>query len=337
MKFLTDFPVKDLQNVPLLFESAPDAPLAHATVPIKLKPVDAANKVTGKLRQEFDIVRNGNVVYYTEIEDRLPVATVEEAPYSLEIVKPTVPLVANGLMDLKVVSKRKEGFKAPIRVFMIWKPPGVSILGEQTIAEGQNECTFVLDASAGVGAGTWKMTVMGEAEAGNGRIYNASPYCELTTAPAYLAAPTIPLTAVEQGKETIMTAKIEHLQPFEGEAVADVYGVPDTIPIEGSKITKDTTEVTFKVKTDAKSPIGKQGNLFVKVDVPVKGGIAVHRIATGSILRIDPPRKAPPPAPAQPQVVAQNKPKEAPKPAAPKTLSRLEQLRQEAAASAGKK
>lgn len=337
VKFLSDFPLKDMQNVPLLFEAAANAPLGHATVPIKLKPVDPANKVVGKLRQEFDIVRNGNVIYYTEIEDRLPVVTVEEAPYSLEIVKPTVPLVAGGVMDLKVVSKRKEGFKAPIRVFMIWKPPGVSILGEQTIAEGQNECTFILDASAGVSAGTWKMTVMGEAEAGNGRIYNAAPYCEITTAPAYLAAPTIQLTAVEQGKEAVMVAKIEHLQPFAGEANAEITGVPDTIPIEPAKINKDTKEVSFKVKTDAKSPIGKQGNLFVKVDVPVPGGIAVHRIATGSILRIDPPRKAPPPAPAQPQVVAQNKPKEEPKPAAPKALSRLEQLRQEAAASAGKK
>ncbi len=337
VKFLTDYPLKDLQNVPLLFEAAADAPLGHATVPIKLKPVDPATKVVGRLRQEFDIVRNGNVVYYTEVEDRLPVVTVEEAPYSLEIVKPAVSLVAGGVLDLKVVAKRKDGFKAPIRVFMIWKPPGVSILGEQTIAEGQNECVFVLDASSGVSAATWKMTVMGEAEMGNGRIYNASPYCELTTAPAFVSAPTIQLTAVEQGKEAVMVAKIEHLQPFVGEAEAQVYGVPDTIPIESAKINKDTKEVSFKVKTDAKSPVGKQGNLFVKIDVPVPGGVAVHRIATGSILRIDPPRKAPPPAPAQPQVVAQNKPKEGPKTPAPKVLSRLEQLRQEAAASAGKK
>ncbi len=337
VKFLTDYPLKDLQNVPLLFEAAADAPLGHATVPIKLKPVDPATKVVGRLRQEFDIVRNGNVVYYTEVEDRLPVVTVEEAPYSLEIVKPAVSLVAGGVLDLKVVAKRKDGFKAPIRVFMIWKPPGVSILGEQTIAEGQNECVFVLDASSGVSAATWKMTVMGEAEMGNGRIYNASPYCELTTAPAFVSAPTIQLTAVEQGKEAVMVAKIEHLQPFVGEAEAQVYGVPDTIPIESAKINKDTKEVSFKVKTDAKSPVGKQGNLFVKIDVPVPGGVAVHRIATGSILRIDPPRKAPPPAPAQPQVVAQNKPKEGPKTPAPKVLSRLEMLRQEAAASAGKK
>ena len=132
-------------------------------------------------------------------------------------------------MDLKVVSKRKEGFTKPIRVFMIWKPPGISTLGEQTIPEGGNECTFTLDASTGVSAGTWKLTVMGEVDAGNGRVYNASPFCDLNTAPAYLSAPTMAMAVVEQGKETEMTCKLEHPQAFNGEAEAQVIGVPDTI------------------------------------------------------------------------------------------------------------
>jgi hypothetical protein len=332
-KLLTEGVSKDINDAPLLFEAAADAPLGHQTVPIKLLPTDPATKVKGKLRQEFDVVRNGNVVYYTEIEDRLPVAVVEEAPYSLEIVKPAVSLVANGVLDLKVVAKRKEGFKAPIRVFMIWKSPGVSCLGEQTIAEGATECSFNLDAKNTVTDGKWNYTVMGEADAGNGRIYNASPFTEVSTTTAYLTAPAIPLVAVEKGKETVMIAKLEHLKPFEGKATAQVLGVPDTIKIEPAEITKDTKEVSFKVITDDKSPIGKQANLFVRVDVPVAGGTTTHRVALGSILRIDAPRKAPAPAPAAP-VVAANKPAEAPKPAAPvaaKPLSRLEQLRQEAA------
>lgn len=334
VKLLTDVVPKDIGSAPLLFEAAPEAPLGHQVVPISLTAVDPNVKTRGKLRQEFDVVRNGNVVYYTQIEDRLPVAVVEEAPYSLEIVKPAVPLVNNGILELKVAAKRKEGFKAPIRVFMIWKPNGVSALGEQTIPEGQNECTFQLDANSAAPAGKWNFTVMGEADGGSGRIYNASPFTEVETAPAYLTAPAIPLVAVEQGKEAVMVAKLEHLQPFEGEASAQVLGVPDTIPIESAKITKDTKEVAFKVKTTDKSPIGKQGNLFVRVDVPVKGTntTTIHRIALGSILRIDAPRKVVTPPPAAP-VVAAAKPKETPKPAAapaPKVLSRLEQLRMEA-------
>lgn len=333
VKLLTELAPKDLGNVPLLFEAAADAPLGHQTVPLQLSPLDPNTKTIGKLRQEFDVVRSGNVVYYTEIEDKLPVAVIDEAPYSLEIGKPTTALVANGVQDLKVTAKRKEGFKNAIRVFMIWKSPGVSCLGEQTIPEGQNECVFNLDANGAVTDGKWNYTVMGEVDAGNGRIYNASPFTEVTTTTAYLTAPAIPLVAVEQGKESVMVAKLEHLKPFEGKAKAQVLGVPDTIEIESAEITKETKEVAFKVKTTDKSPVGKQGNLFVRVDVPVPGGTTAHRIALGSILRIDAPRKVVAPPPAAP-VVAANKPKEAPKPAAAPTakpLSRLEQLRQEAA------
>lgn len=331
VKLLTSTLPKDYSSVPLMFEAAPDAPLGHAVVPVTLKSADPGNMTVGRMRQSFDVVRNGNVIYLTETHDKLPVAVVEEAPFSLEIEKPAVPLVNNGILQLKVTAKRKEGFTKPIRVFMMWKPSGVSSLGEQTIAEGKNECFFQLDANANAPAGKWNFVVMGEADAGNGRIYNASPFCEVETAPAFVSAPAIPLVAVEQGKETVMLAKIEHLKPFEGEAVATVLGVPDTIPIESAKITKDTKEVMFKVKTHDKSPVGKQSNLFVKVDVPVPGGSTTHRIALGSTLRIDAPRKAPPP-PAQP-VVAEAKPKDTPPapPAPPKPLSRLEQLRQEAA------
>lgn len=327
IKLLTDTLPKDYASIPLLFESTAEAALASSTVPLTLKAGDATQAMVGRLRQPFDVVREGNVIFLTENHDQLPVAVVEEVPFSLEIQTPPVPLVAGGVMNLKVVAKRKEGFTQPIRVFMIWKPTGVSSLGEVTIAEKTNEAVFVLDAKADVPAGKWKLTVMGEVDAGKGRVYNASPFHEIETAPASVKAPAMTLAVVEQGKETVMVAKVEVLQPFDGEAVAQVVGVPETIVIETAKITKDSKEVTFKVKTTDKSPVGKQANLFVSVEVPVQGSPTTHRIAAGSVLRIDAPRKA---APAAPQAVVVAKPKEV-APAAPKVLSRLEQLRQEAA------
>ncbi|WP_156346148.1 PPC domain-containing protein [Verrucomicrobium spinosum] len=319
-------------SIPLLFEATADAPLGGAAVPVTLKPTDPAQKVEGRMAQEFDMVRSGNTIYYTEQVDQLPVAVVEEVPYTLDLIKPTTPLVPNGLLSLKVVAKRKEGFKAAIRVLMLWRPNGINSQGEIDIPEGQDEGTFTLDSTGNVSPGTYNLTVLGEAEGGNGTIYAASPFCEVTVVPAYLSG-SMQLTAVEQGKEGEFLCKLEHALPFDGEASAKIYGIPDSVEVETLKFNKDAKELTFKIKTTDKSPVGKHANLFCQVDVPVQGGVAVHRIAGGTTLRVDAPRKAPA-APAQPaaQVAAAKPATPAATDAPKKQLSRLEQLRQEAAA-----
>ena len=333
VKLLTEHAPKDMPNAPLLFEAAADAPLGQAIVPVRLEPVDPQNKVIGRLRQNFDVVRDGNVIYLTDTEDRLPVVVVEEAPYALEIVTPKVPLVQNGVYDLKVVAKRKPGFAAAIRVVMVWTPPGISSLGEMTIPAGANECFFQLNANAGVAPAEWKFVVMGEADAGRGRVFNASPFCGLKTQPAYVAAPAFPMAAIEQGQEGIVTTKLEQLQPFEGEAVARLVGIPDTITSEPIKITKASTDLTFRLNPGKDCFPGKLSNLFIQVDVPVAGGTTTHRVALGSSLRVDAPRKAAPAPVAKVEAPKADATKPAAAaPAAPVVLSRLEQLRQQAAA-----
>ncbi|MGA0133639.1 MAG: hypothetical protein ACO3ND_04715 [Opitutales bacterium] len=330
VKLLTTEAPGALANVPFLLEAAPDAPLGHGLSPVRLVSADPAVKVVGQMRRTYDIVRIGNVIYYQGIEDTLPVAVVDEAPYSLEIEKPSVPLVRDGVLPLKVIAKRKEGFAGPIRVFMIWTPPGISSLGELTIPAGADSCVFQLSASGSVATQAWNFAVQGEADAGKGRIYNASPFCEVRTEDAFVAANAVPLTAVERGKQAIMATNFEAPRPFEGEAVATLVGLPDTIQIAPIKVTKDTKELRFDVVTSDASPIGKKQNLFVQVEVPIGGATTTHRIALGSSLRVDAPRKAAPVAAAAPKPAAA-----APKPAAaaPVVLSRLEQLRQEKASA----
>ena len=328
VKLLEDAAPGDQPGVPLVLEAAADAPHAGTVVTPLLQPKDPANKIVGQMRRTFDIVRVGNVIYYQGIEDQIPVAVVDEAPYSLEIQKPETPLVRNGVFNLKVIAKRKEGFKGAIRVFMCWTPPGISSLGEQTIAEGAADCVFQLNANANVDTKPWKFIVQGEADAGKGRVYNASPFAELATEAPYVAANAIPLTAVEIGTPGVMTTHFEVQRPFEGEAVAQLVGAPDTIRIAPIKVTKDTKELRFAVETDEKSRPGKTANMFIQVDIPVGNGFATHRIALGSILRLDPARKAAPAPVAKAAAPAADK-GAAQAPAAPVVLSRLEQLRQQ--------
>jgi hypothetical protein len=128
-----------------------------------------------------------------------------------------------------------------------------------------------------------------------------------------------------------MATNFEVTRPFEGEAVAQLVGAPDTIRIAPIKVTKDTKELRFTVETDEKSRVGKVANMFVQVDIPVGKGVATHRIAIGSILRLDPVRKAAPAPVAKavtPSAAKVAAPVAAAPAAAPAALSRLEQLRQ---------
>ncbi|CAN5854059.1 PPC domain-containing protein [soil metagenome] len=326
VKLLTPNIPGNQSSYPLLFEAEANAPLAGAAVPIALKPVDANQKVEGKLEQVFDMVRSGNTIYYTETIDKLPIATIEEVPYTLELVKPAVPMVGDGILDLKVIAKRKEGFKAPIRVLMVWRPPGVNSQGEVEIPAEKDEAVFTLDSKADVTPATYQFTVLGESEGGNGTVYAASPFTDLTVTTPFLSG-SIPLTAVEQGKETDFVCKLEQLKPFEGEAVAQILGVPNGVKVESLKINKDSKEAVFKIKTDNSAPVGKHTTLFCQVEVPVPGGFATHRLAGGATLRIDAPSKAPAPtvAAATPQAATPVAATDAPK----KQLTRLEQLREE--------
>jgi hypothetical protein len=84
------------------------------------------------------------------------------------------------------------------------------------------------------------------------------------------------------------------------------------------------------VTTAADSPVGKHQNLFCQAIITENGIPIPHTIGQGGIVRIDPPPPAPPPA----AVAAAPAAAPAPEAAAPaaKPLSRLEQLRQQAAA-----
>jgi hypothetical protein len=125
-----------------------------------------------------------------------------------------------------------------------------------------------------------------------------------------------------------MVTNFEVQRPFEGEAVATLVGVPDTISIPSIKVTKDTKELRFTVVTNDKSPVGKKENLFVQVDIPVGKGTTTHRVAVGSILRLDAPRKAAPAPVAKAAGAPAAKPTTLVPAATPVVLSRLEQLRQ---------
>lgn len=316
---------ESLASMPVLFEAAADAPLGGFLMDLKGYK-DDNREIWGRFSNTSDLMRYQNLeMFWTATVDRLPIAVVERLPFSVEIVEPKAPLVRNGSLNLKVVAKRDEGFKAPINVEFPFRPPGVGTLPAVTIPEGQNEVLYPLNADGNAAAAAWKVYALASAEVGGTGVC-ATPFGVLNVADNYIGmAPE--RAAVVQGQATEVYAKVEIKTPFEGEATAVLLGVPNKVTAEPVKITKDTTEVRFKVQTAVDSPVGRHTGLFIQVTTPKDGEQMVHN-AGGVELRID----APPPMPQQQPTPPPEQPMQAAAPAQPmeKPLSRLEQLRLEA-------
>jgi hypothetical protein len=308
--------------VPVLFSAKPDAPLAASLATVSGKPADPKINAPSEFNQDsYLVLGQNNVNVWSRSVDRLAVAVTEECPYTIEIVEPKVPLVRGGSMGLKVRAIRKSGFKAAIAVYLPWNPPGVGSAGGVAIPEGQNEAVIPMNADGGAELRTWKIVVNGQSGVASGPIMVSSQLANLTIAQPFVNL-TYQAASVDQGKEVDMAVKVAKIADFPGEAEVTLLGLPNKVTTDVKKITKETTDLLFHIKTDKVSPAGNHASLFSQVVVTVNGESIVHNIGTGT-LRIDVPLppKANAPAPA-PAAAAPN-----PAAVAAKPLSRLEKLR----------
>jgi hypothetical protein len=315
----------------MIFSAAADAPLGAALLEMKPKLVDPkAPVVPGRWMNNIEFIQGepNNTPYVVSRQSRYAVAVTEEIPYTLELVPPAVPIVQSGTMNLKVKATRKEGFKAAITVRMLWNPPGISSPGTIAIPENQTEADYQITCNGDAPVNTWKIAVRGETDAGQGAIYCSSALTPLSVAPPYFTM-KMEMASAEQGKPVELFCKLEVKKPWQGKAKVNVFGLPAKTATKEMEIGAEDKELRFPVTTAPDSPVGKHQNLFCQAIVLENGVPIPHTIGQGGVLRIDPPPPAPPPA-----AVAKTDAPPPPKPeapAAPKPLSRLEQLRQQAA------
>lgn len=318
-----------VDSVPVVFEAKPDAPIAGRLVELSGKPVKGDVNVKGLFFQAPNLVPNGNdPPFYTTHVDRLAVAVAEEAPFKLSLVQPKVPLVQGGSMQLKVVAERKAGFDGPIRLQMIYNPPGVSAAGNAEIEPGKTEGFIALNAADNAQANKWRICVIGAGEPESGRVWCSTQLAELDVA-APLLAMSIQMSTVERGKSGQVVVNVEEKTPLATKAKVKLVGLPANVtatPDEVELSPGDKT-VKFNVTTTDKAPVGQHNGLLCVATVTKDGEPIMHNLARGGVLRVD----APPP----PEKAAAQAKGEPPKPNAV-AANRLEQLRQQAAAKNAK-
>jgi hypothetical protein len=249
-------------RIPIVFEAAADAPVAGALADVQASHgPEGQEPIRGGLLQNVRLVPGDNdTTFYGWDVDRVAVAVAEPAPFRVAIVAPTVPLVRQGRMDLRVVAERAEGFTAPIELRMPWTPPGVSA-GTAQIAENASEATLRIEANNSAAVGTWDLAI----QATSSGYVLATPFTPVEVAAAWVTF-AVDKHETEQGKDFKVPVQVTHAQPFEGsyEVALSLVGNLSTTP---QSLTKDTTELVFEVTVPEDAPAGKHSALVVSTTI----------------------------------------------------------------------
>jgi hypothetical protein len=280
---------KSVDTVPVVFEAAADATPTAKDFIFKAQLTEPPKdvQVVSEIEHSVDIAENGNQrPYYTVKQDKLPVAITDEIPVKLELVQPKVQLLQNGSLALKVRAERKNDFKGPINIALLYTPPGLGTGGTVPIKENENESTLTLSANANAPLQKWKLCVVGNADFGHGIVWFSTQLVEVEVAAPFVSG-QIARSFVDQGDTTTMTVKVEQKVPFEGKAKLQLLGLPPSTTSDEQEITKETTEVKFTVKAEKAAPAATHKQLFCQFTLPKDGETMTSAFANGGILRVD--------------------------------------------------
>ncbi len=283
----------NVEAEPLVFEAAPDAPIAGKLLDLTATGTNANGGVAGHFRQDAELIEGpNNTTYYSTSVGQICVAVVQEAPFRLEIVEPKVPLIQAGSMALEIQAERKPGFDEPIELAMVWNPPGVTSQTEATIPKGATNVFYQLNAADSADSRAWKIAMLGHATVDGGEVYVSSQLAGLQVDSPFLTG-KIQTLVVNPGKLATLNVDLQQLKPFTGKAKIRLLGLPDKVTAPEKEITKDDQKISFELAVSTNCIPGSFRNLFCGVEVVQDGAVIPQSIAAGGILRIVPPKREP--------------------------------------------
>ena len=295
IKLHTDEMASNKSQLTMVFEAAPDAPIAGKLADItgKLK-TDAANPVSGGIWQNIDLVQRGNNgVYYRTWVNQIAVSVIEELPYKIRIDTPRAPLVRDGTYPIKVIAERKEGFNAAINVRMLTRPPGLSCPSSISIPAGKNEAIYNFSANGGAEIKLHQIAMLGSAGVKGGNAYVSTQLTPLEFKDHFTTG-AMPLAKTTQGYPTTVKVNLTHKVDFPGTAKVELMGLPPGTKTTTLEMTKDTKELTFPITAETNARPGLHRTLFCRMTVNYNDTTLTQTFGGRGSLRVDPP--PPPPA-----------------------------------------
>jgi len=308
-------------EIPVILTAKADAPTAASLVAIKASPTDEKLKdLVGNLKLRHRLVLGQNRVdMWGYDSSRLAVAVTDAAPFKIKLEQPGTPIVRSGSKDLVVSIERNAGFEGEISLATLYTPPGIAVNNGRKIAKDKSDVTVPITANGGAAIGTWPIILVATYDTGNGpgKIVAGPIDLQIEDVAVKFEFPRI---AGETGSEIAMELGVEVMRPFAGTAEVELVGLPPGATSSAPKqpLTAESTSVTFPIQLAKDAKVGNHKTLYCIARITSPAGEIVQTQGTGE-MRVDEPLKPKADAPAA---------KPAETKAAPKPLSRLEQLRQ---------
>jgi Bacterial pre-peptidase C-terminal domain len=309
--------------IPVVFAADAGAEPGHALSDWTVSHADASRAIVGGFRQDIEqVLGRNNIVFWAHTVERLPVAVVEEAPFSIEARVSQAPLVQKGSATIHVVAQRQDGFDKPIRLSLPFLPPGVGANQSVVIAAGETEANIPINAGGRSRIGDWQIVVEAKAATGHGEMVVSSDLELLHVSKPFVAFRP-QAASVERGQETQMFIELDRLDGFTGKATVTLGALPHKVTAEPLELTAETTSLTFTIKTQPESPVGRHKGVFCVARFETEAGVVVHRLPAGALIIQNPP---PAPRAESTKPAPRPEPKAKPEPGE-KPLTRLQKLR----------
>ena len=299
--------------VPVVIEAGTDAPINGGLVRILATGDADGSTVTGEFRQVVDLVNaSADRLYHAVTVDRLAIAVVEAAPFTIQLDPPKSPLVKDGTIELTVHVIRSSGFTDAIDVTFPFLPPWVDGPAKITIPGDKNSGVYVLHAFPESNPRTWQVGAEGRAVAvttrgaapididnvpspRRGRRGKARNDIAIATQLVDLIIAESPVTgkigrvSAEQGSLLEVVCSIDRHGAVPDRLEAVLEGLPNRVETKPVTLGPNDSCVKFTINLDSTAPIGQFSSLVCRLTGVVDGQAISFCIGRGGVLKIEPP------------------------------------------------
>jgi hypothetical protein len=288
----TDFPSVSSSQfvVPAVFTADAAASTAGSLVAVQGSLDSGSSGIsTGGFEQVVDLVNGpADAIFQPAHVDRLAVAITNPVPYSIELAKPTVPLVADGTVGITVQVTRELGFDAPIDITFPWLPEWVDCEAKTRIAGNQDSATILLRSNRRANAGVFPIVAEGTpglSESSSGNVAVSEMPRTRTRRPSVaslvpvasslhaLNITTSPIrgsiasVSAERGTQIELECKLEFdkAESIPNALIASLEGLPNRIQAEPVAVRSSDKVVRFKLVIGEDAPTGTFGQIVCRL------------------------------------------------------------------------